>query len=164
MAIEAAKNPTRANFQNTFEAIKSQEGVDLKFRNRSEMDQMFGPGVGGVCVPGKCGGFLGIGSKRTATVYLLDPNGTRITYNKVGYSLNEDEVLQVIMQKAGHEAGHAYDFVKYGLSDAWASEYRQKQFNAMFYDAIGQENLAQDYWDFLKLVDNQSNVNFIPGQ
>lgn len=164
MGIDAANNPSRENVINTFTAISDQEGLSLKVLTKSEMESRFGEGTVGTCVNGQCGGLFGIGSKRTASVYILDPTDTAAVYNEAGNNLSQNEALTVTIQKACHEGGHACDWIRYGISDPWATEYRQKQFNAIFYDAIGEPSTAQQYQNFLDIVRYNTDVRYIPGQ
>ena len=165
LGIKTANNPTNENIKNLLNTINSQEGVTLKVVNRTQMQEIAGsPNVAGVSVNHTESGFLGIGTKKTSTVYILDPTDTASIYNEVGNSVSKDEALLITIQKACHEAGHSCDFINIGLSDAWASEYRQKNFDAIFYDNIGQGGLAQEYQDLLEMMRINSTVTYIPGQ
>ncbi|MEI6690304.1 MAG: hypothetical protein WCL07_00980, partial [bacterium] len=111
--------------------------------------------TGGACVNDICKtGFLGLKTKKTSTVYVMTPSGYATLYPNATTA----ETKQIMLQKLGHEIGHGYDWMELGLSDVWATEIRQKVFNAKFYQSTGQNDIANSYLQWVGQVQNASTL------
>jgi hypothetical protein len=78
--------------------------------------------------------------KTTQEAFVLAP-----TYLENTYNISAAEAQIALLQKMGHELGHAGDDLILGGMSPWASEIRQKQFNAIFYNNNNNGNNAIGY-------------------
>ena len=135
------------------------QNVTIHVLSPEQLSSQFGEGVAGACRYGQCRGIFGIGSKRTADVFISDITG----YSEI-FNVSRSDAALIAAQKLGHEGGHALDWIELGLGPQrealWATEFRQKYFNMEFYNAIGEVQASNAYKDFLNGVIQASTVYF----
>ncbi|WKZ25528.1 MAG: hypothetical protein QY322_04065 [bacterium] len=110
-------------------------------------------------------GTTGINYKNgTAKIFLLDPSEV----SKI-HGLTYDEAVLIQLQTLGHEFGEAYDsIIRDTPLDAWASEYRARNFDQRFIEELGLNQnpmFSQQYREvdsFLKEMESKSKVIIEP--
>jgi hypothetical protein len=132
--------------------LKSQ-GVNIKIVSANTLLQDNTAGWARLGEAPTGGGLLGISPIRTAEITITDPAG----YATI-YGVSKDEGLLIMAQKVGHEGGHGVDWVKYNISENWASKVLSKEFNIKFYSTIGQQNAVAKYQELLDQISTNSKV------